>query len=367
MDVDFGEYFAAPPDYNPPPDSELNGHTTQFPNLNSIEFRHRQRDDTVTLLPFYEIIESNEDQTTLLLATNSYTDRLWNGTVFGYNKLSEIGKPDSKLIKLEFDSNVMGMQFVDKSMVLFTTANGSIQLWSTQCEIRQKNGYNLYNVSKKTEHFGLVTGFTIQSGKKTAVTGSMDGCLKVWKLEPCEIVSENTFRHAHKEVITGITSHPESNDIFATSSRDRYLSVWDLRSRLPMIDTCKNEDFANTTCFWSKLNGQNYLYVGDDSGTIHIYDPRKLHECLVTQQIHDRPIHKFKMNPTGNLLCVLGQTNALKVISNTLKADTVYTNDDANDYVRDVCWVNKGEQQQSFHSVGWNRGVGHHVINETIK
>lgn len=360
MDVEFAEYFVSPSDYNPPKDEELNG-STQFPNLNSIEFRNLPRDNSVRLLPFYELLEANEDQTTILLATNSYNDRLWNGHVFGYEKFADIGQPDAEVIKLEFDANVMGARFIDKMMVLFTTASGSIQLWSTQCEIRQKNGYNLYQVSKKTEHFGMITGFDIQSGKKRAVTGSMDGCLKVWTLEPCDIVSENTFRYAHDQAITGISSKPESSDVFATCSRDRFLTLWDLRSRLPLIDTCKNDDFANTACLWSKSEGLNHLFVGDDAGAIHIYDPRKLNERLLTQRLLDRPIYKFKMDPTEKLICVLGQTNHMKVINNTLTADIVYTNSNASDYVRDVCWLNNG-QQQSFHSVGWNRDFGHHII-----
>lgn len=367
MDVEFAEYFVSPANYNPPNDYEING-STQFPNLNSIEFRNLQRDQSVKLLPFYEILETNEDQTTILLATNSYNDRLWNGTVFGYKQFDDIGKPDAEVIKLEFDSNVMGMRFVDKTMVLFTTASGSIQLWSTQCEIRQQNGYNLFQVSKKTEHFGMVTGFTIQSGKKRAVTGSMDGCLKVWTLEPCDIVSENTFRYAHNEVITDISSKPESSDIFATCSRDRFLTIWDLRSRLPLCDTCKNEDFANTACLWSKSNGLNHLYVGDDSGAFHIHDPRKLNERLLTKRLLNRPIYKFQMNPTGKVICILGQTNVLKVIKNDLTADTIYENSDACDYVRDVCWANNGQQQpahSNFHSVGWNKGFAHHTIKQS--
>lgn len=195
MSVEFGEYFKAPLDYNPPHDKELDG-STQYPNLNSIEYRNRQNEESVALLPFYEILQANEDQTTILLATNSLNQRIWNGAVFGYSKFSDIAKPNTGLISLPFDSNVTGMRFVDKTMVVFTTANGSIQLWSTQSEIRQKNGYSLYQVSKKTEHFGLITGFTVFDGSKKdrAVTGSMDGCLKVWQLGPCDLISEHTYR-----------------------------------------------------------------------------------------------------------------------------------------------------------------------------
>lgn len=367
MDVDFSEFFKAPPDYNPPKNTDLEG-STQFPNLNSIEFRSRQSNKMKTdgLMDFYEILEANEDQSTILLATNSYNQRLWKGAVLGYDKFSDIGKQDAEVIKLHFDSNITSMHFVDKTIVLFTTASGSIQLWSTQCEIRQKNGYNFFQVAKKSEHIGMVTGFSMLGGNKNkALTGSSDGCLKVWKVEPCDLVSEKTFQYAHKEVITDISAKPQSNDLFATCSRDRFLSIWDLRSRLPLINSCTSE-FPNTACLWSKCDGVEKLYLGDDSGALHIYDPRKLDVCLATQNILDRPIYKLKLNPVNKLIGVLGQTNTFKLIDTTHKMGTVYAEPNAIDFVRDICWVNiKDRPQHSFFSVGWSKLVKHHSIKQS--
>lgn len=109
------------------------------------------------------------------------TTGIWNGQVWGYDKFTDVGKSNDKsLLHLPFDSNVTGIGWTGKSMVVFTTASGSIQLWSTQSEIRRRNGYSLFQVAKKTEHFGLISGFTINGNEKDkAVTGSTDGCLKV--------------------------------------------------------------------------------------------------------------------------------------------------------------------------------------------
>lgn len=177
MDIDMLGHFMAPTNYNPPKDNELDGNT-QFPNLNSVEYRNRARDDTVNLLPFYERLEANPDQTTILLVTNSYTSRLWNSTVMGFERFADVGKGESSIMQLGFDANVTGCRFLDRAMVIFTTSNGSIQLWSTQSEIRQKNGYHLYQISKKSEHIGSITSFCVMNDKK-AITGAMDGCLKV--------------------------------------------------------------------------------------------------------------------------------------------------------------------------------------------
>lgn len=362
MDVNISEFFKVPFDYNAPQDTDLDG-STQYPNLNSIEFRNRQIKKTEDPLTFYEILEANEDQSTLLLATNSYNRRLWNGAVLGYKQFADVGKPNAELIRLPFDSNVTSIHFLDKVLVFFTTASGSVEFWSTQCEIRQKNGYNFFQVAKKAEHFGIVTAFSILGNQKKAVTGAMDGCLKVWKVEPCDLVSERTYRGAHHEVITAVSAKPKSNDMFASCSRDRFLSIWDLRSRLPIISLCKNEEFANTACLWSEGNGVEKLYLGDDTGTLYIYDPRKLNTFLATQRILDRPIHKLKMNPTNELIGVLGHTNTFKVINTSLEMDTIYSNSNAVDYVRDICWVNnKNRPQKSFISVGWSEHVKYHSI-----
>lgn len=177
MDVDMIAHYSAPTDYNPPTDEELNGNS-QFPNLNSVEYRNRPQADTINLLPFYERLEANQDQTTILLTTNSYTQRLWNGTVMGFERFGDVGKRDASIIQLGFDANLTGCRFIDKTMVLFTTANGTIQLWSTQSEIRNKNGYNLYQVSKKSEHIGPIISLCVMNNRK-AITGATDGCLKV--------------------------------------------------------------------------------------------------------------------------------------------------------------------------------------------
>lgn len=365
MEAEFSEFFKAPLDYNPPRDTEING-STQFPNLNSIEYRNRKVDNEITLLPFFEIIAENQDQTSVLLATNSYNQRVWNGAVFGYDQLDDIGKPNAATMNLSLDANVTGMSFVRKDIVIFTTASGSIQVWSTHSKIRQANGCNLFQVAKKTEHFGLITGFSILGDGDTtkAVTGSTDGCIKVWELTPCDVVSERTYRYAHKDIITAISSKPSSNDLFASCSRDRYLSIWDKRSQKPLVNTHKNEDYANTACLWLKNNGIEKLYLGDDTGTIYIYDPRKLNECLLSKTIFDRPVYKFKENPSSKLLGVLGQTNDLAVISTEEKAEIIYTDSSATDYVRDICWVKDNNQTgHTFHHIGWSQNVGKHQIN----
>lgn len=190
--------------------------------------------------------------------------------------------------------------------------------------------------------------------------------IQVWTLDPCDIVSEKTYRYAHRDVITDVTCKPQSNDMFATCARDRYLSIWDKRSHLPMVGFCKNDDYANTACLWSAIDGVERLYLGDDTGTVYIYDPRQLTQSIQSHALCDRPIYRFKMHPNEKMMCVFGLSTTLKVIDTTDDAKILYTNSQSDDYVRDVCWkmdTNKSnESLTTFYSVGWNRNFHQHRI-----
>lgn len=189
-------------------------------------------------------------------------------------------------------------------------------------------------------------------------------------MDPCDIVSQETYRYAHRDVITDISGKPQSNDIFATCSRDRYLSIWDKRNRLPMVDFCKNDDYANTACLWSSIGGVDRLYLGDDTGTVYIYDPRQLKQLVKSLALSDRPIHRFRMHPNEKMMCVLSLSQTFKVIDTTDDANVLYTDSQADDYVRDICWKNTATDQSgkpspsstTFYSVGWNRNVHQHHI-----
>lgn len=139
-----------------------------------------------------------------------------------------------------------------------------------------------------------------------------------------------------------------------------------------MVDFCTNDDYANTACFWSSVGGVERLYLGDDTGTVHIYDPRQLKQLIKSHELFDRPIYQFKMHPKEKLMCVLGLSTTLNVIDTTDDATVLYKDSQSDDYVRDVCWKKavtnetntstSSVSKATFYSVGWNRNVHHHRI-----
>lgn len=358
MDADFRAHFQKPQNYKEPPAQELRSKTIH-PNLNSVDYRSRvQETDQPQLLPFYETLTTNSDQSTVLLSTNSYTSRLWNGSIFGYEQFDDVGKTDAAKLKLSIDSNVKGVQFASKQIIIFGTACGSLQLWSTQSEIRQKSGYSLYKISAKSEHSGYIDALDLLGGdvKNKAITGSSDGCIKIWDIIT-DLVSENVYRYAHCGIIKGISSKPGSDFIFASCSQDRLLSIWDKRTKKPVIAFCENPRVENTTCLWQKINGKEFIHLGDASGDVHIYDPRKFNETLATKHMFDSPIHKFKTSPNGSVVSILGQSETLKLCTNDTNLTILHENSPSTDFVRDICWSNKVNQQNIFYTVGWGRSI----------
>lgn len=360
MDVNFSDYFHPPNDYKTPIDGELEGNT-QFPNLNSTEYRNRTY--TPYSLPFFETIATNDDQSTILLAANSYVNRLWDGALFVYRQFEDVGQDHKEELRLSFDSNLNGMRFLDKTFIILTTSSGSIQIWSTQSEVRQKDGYSLYQISKRSEHFGVVHALDILS-KNRAVTGSSDGCIKIWDIESCDLTSSHTYRYAHCRAIHSISSKPDANTIFASCSSDKILSIWDVRDNKPIVDFFENE-VGNSTCLWHSINGIDKIYMGDDAGIVHVFDPRKLASAELTEKIYKRTIHKIDFNQNNDYLCVLGSSETVKVFDKAIDGKIVYENSDADDYVRDICWMNaENKQQNEFYSIGWNKHVKKHIVNE---
>lgn len=359
MDVNFSELFVPPNNYNPPAEVLLGN--SQFPNLNSIEFRNKKHNENAAKSPFYEMLTANLDQSTFLLVSNSYTGRLWNSSIFGYANIDDIDKLGKETLKISTDSHVTGIKFFKNQMILLTTSCGSIQLWSTQSQIRQNNE-TCYLVSKIGEHIGGIRAMDLL-GKNKAITASTDAFIKIWDIESCDLISKKTYSNAHGNIIKGLCSKPDSDRMFASCSDDRKLVIWDIRSSEAISAMWKNPRVENTTCSWQKINDKELLFLGDIAGDVHVFDPRNLKDALDKHHLFDWPIFKFKKSQNAKLLCVLAQCSTIKVVSNSADMGLIYENSTAEDYVRDVCWLkNNGTNKQILYSVGWNKSVHKHTF-----
>lgn len=172
-----------------------------------------------------------------------------------------------------------------------------------------------------------------------------------------DLTSLNTYRYAHSDSITGVsTAH--TSQLFATCSRDKSLNIWDIRLAQPVIDYSETNAYALTAIVWTTAAQANEtIFYGDDGGNIYSIDLRCLTEPLATIKAFDSPVHKIKFRK--KLFGTLGNTNQIRVYDSTPQMpQIVYENSDALDYVRDFVW----NTDESLHSVGWDSQVRTHII-----
>lgn len=358
---ELAEVYKFPDWHRPPTDINEMRTCTQYPNINSQEFRNLQTQETlIPMYPFFEWLESNELQSTVVLATNSYVSRLWHGTLWGYGQLNEVGQKDKEVFKLKLGATTTALQFIEANLLLVTNANGSVQLWSTQSEMRRKDGYSLFNIAKKTEHTGIIQAMDVMrdNGQLFVITGATDRSIRLWNIGACELATERVYRTAHVDSVTGISSKPDGT-LFCSCSRDRTFSIWDFRVAKPVIDFHEEHPVAYTTCKW---NG-NWIYVGDESGNLQVYDTRKGYEKpLQTLRVFDRPIHKIRLNGNKSM-AIMGETSRMKVLDPQNNYKVLYDYDSNDDYVRDICW-RQGTDGKEFYTVGYNSHVKAHKLGK---
>lgn len=358
---DLADVYKFPVWHQPPTDINAMQACTQYPNINSTEYRLLGIEETTTpLFSFFEWLESNDAQSTTVLATNSYVGRIWHGTIWGYGNLNDVGQPDKEVFKLKLGATTTALRFIEANLLLVTNANGSVQLWSTQSEMRRKNGYSLFNIAKKTEHTGIILAMDVMrsNGDTMVVTGATDRSIRIWNIGACELATERVYRNAHVDSVTGITSKSDGA-LFCSCSRDRTFSIWDFRVTKPVIDYHEGHSVGYTTCKW---NG-NHIYVGDESGKLQVYDTRKGYDGpMTTVDVFDRPIHKIRLNGDKSM-ALLGETSRMTILDQRDVHNVLYEYDSNDDYVRDVCWYNDMGGKQCL-TVGYNAHVKTHKLEK---
>lgn len=237
-------------------------------------------------------------------------------------------------------------------------SSGTVELWSTAAEVRSKSSYCLFNVGRQCEHIGVVLTMDIVRQNRTkALTGSSDATIKVWDMGAGDLCSQRTFRYAHADSVTGVSSSPSSPDLFVSCGRDRCYNIWDNRLSKPIVEYSDLHSFAYTTIYWSSSDeGGERLLIGDETGCIYVVDPRqpKVAERII--EASQTPIHRIRFQ--RNLFVALAQSNKLRVYDIEQDFQVIYENKVALDCVRDVQWT----ADKEFHTIGWDSTLRKHAL-----
>lgn len=357
--VDFSEIYATPKWHQPPEGTKLDG-CTNYPNLNSINFRQSAPSKDAAE-DFYEVLETNEAESTFILAANSYTGRLWDSSLYFYDRAEDVGSSEKCALRSKLNATVSNIRFIDEKMFLLTDYTGSIQMWSTQSAMRSESGYSLYNIATKTEATSVMNAIDVVAGEngRRVVTVSSDCSIRIWNIGAVDLVSERIYRYAHSDAIEDVSGNPNDGSLFCTCSYDKSFSIWDERITKPAIGCHESHSVAYTACKWLP---NNHVYVGDESGNLHLFDIKNIKTPVESTNVFDRPIYRIRLK--NNLLGLIGQTNRFKVFDvSDNETNLVYENADADDFVRDICWVKKKEIRKQFYTVGYNKHIRLHAIN----
>ena len=166
-------------EYKPPKAEDLKDELN-YPNLNSTDYRARSFKVRDGFLPFFEIIEQNEDGK-LLLGTNSYYDRIFNSCVFAFDNFEDISDVSKSTFRVPSESLLTNIKFVGANHFLLTKENGFIELWSTKSEkVGQENGSDcLFKVGSSIGGSGSANALDIFKDQNKAITCSTDCSIQV--------------------------------------------------------------------------------------------------------------------------------------------------------------------------------------------
>lgn len=242
--------------------------------------------------------------------------------------------------------------------ILLGDTSGHVELLSTKADVRSTSSYCLFSIGRQSEHSGSVTAMDVCADRSTSLTGSQDGCVKVWDMGSGDLYSTSTYRGAHSREITGIAASPKHPDVFASCSRDHCLNIWDKRLSTPIVDFYETHNVGFTTVNWinEEDSDKDTIYVGDEAGWIFSLDSRVPNKFLTSFKVFEAPIHRLRFN--GLNIAVIADSKEIKVLDLANEGAVLYTNNDTEDYVRDAHWSGNAE----LWTIGWDSAVRTHNI-----
>lgn len=111
------DMFSYPESYQPPDDANLPSNST-YPNLNSREYLNRNPDESMSLQKYHDTFDVNS-LGNVVLGCNDYTTRMWTGSVWGFDSVSDYGDQERASYKLRCTANVTNVKYVEDNMVTF--------------------------------------------------------------------------------------------------------------------------------------------------------------------------------------------------------------------------------------------------------
>ncbi|KAL0280708.1 UNVERIFIED_CONTAM: hypothetical protein PYX00_001923 [Menopon gallinae] len=299
----------------------------------------------------YDFIDINKDGT-FLLGTSNMTGRIWCGSVWLFNDMSDPPDVEKCIAGLEFESGVAVCKWYENgTRIAVGTDFGALNLLSL-APVHDVKRHYLSTLAILSEHDDCITTLDPTFDGNKILTGSMDMNIKIWDTDSA--TCEKTYECAHTHTVTSACFQPGKDDVFISTSTDGNSLLWDRNLEKPASLILRTES-GYSACCWVN---ENCIALGANSGSVSLVDLRMKSE-LDRNFCSQRPIFYLNYDKETELLAVSADDPIVRVFHCTNNLlNNVYECERHHDFVRGLAW----KSPYHLYSCAWDSKILHHEV-----
>jgi WD40 repeat protein len=307
-------------------------------------------------LHHFQVVAHNKDGW-FLLGSSALTGKIWDGRLSVFSDYDDyLQCPNLEMISCDTQSGVNDALWLSgEGCLVAGTDSGCLKVY----RLKQKTVDDAE--TKVQAHNDVIVGVALLAGgNETIVSVGLDSKVVVTSIRQERVL--HTYR-GHSDAVLAVVSHPTSESIFITSSRDGCIRLWDTRKPRPASNLESHVGMC-TSLAWSSSN-KDRIATGCQNGRVCITDWRKWSgngSCLQMYQLHKRDVTKLAFAPWNcNVVASASEDTSVNVFSVTTES-TLYSSSQHTDYVYGISWH---PSKPCLLSCGWDSQLLlHHVTTD---
>ncbi|XP_015585891.1 methylosome protein 50 isoform X2 [Cephus cinctus] len=325
------------------------------PNLNAEFYRNIAESELSPVIdPQLEFIAVYNDETAIVGAT-CMTSRFWRGNLWYYEDISNLNRAKATTTSGGESGITTGAFLGERDKFVVGEDSGVIKVLKVDvAEDESKRG--IYYLGYACQHDDSITSLSILKNSKQIVTAGLDYCIKVWDVEV--LLAVHSYNPAHVDIVTSVDAHPTNDSMFASTSLDQDILVWDIRQAKPAKRILRKTDCGGTFVAWNPLD-ESILTIGAQDGSISIVDVRSQNDSpLCESVVFSREIRSLCFHPKRtNLLAACSNDSGVKVFNTSNEISLIYEDNTHKDFVRGLAWI-----KDELISCSWDDTIQRHAI-----